>query len=97
MSKRVPAPRSLGVVGNDEFTAASGCRRTTILIRSALATYAVSLEPAGGSPSGAPTGPVLFKGNLIQSVTGAGLRRHAQYKKTARPEARTGSLTEDRY
>lgn len=29
------------------------------------ATYAVSLEPEGGSPSGAPTGPVLFAGKLI--------------------------------
>ena len=25
---------------------------------------AVSLEPAGGSPTGAPTGPVLFVGKL---------------------------------
>ena len=30
------------------------------------ATYAVSLEPEGGSPTGAPTGPVLFTGKLLQ-------------------------------
>ena len=28
-------------------------------------TLAVSLEPAGGSPSGQPTGPVLFTGKLV--------------------------------
>jgi anti-sigma-K factor RskA len=26
--------------------------------------FAVTLEPAGGSPSGAPTGPVLYVGKL---------------------------------
>jgi len=35
-------------------------------LRSAeAATWAVSLEPAGGSPTGAPTGPVLFTGRLL--------------------------------
>lgn len=28
-------------------------------------TLAVSLEPAGGSPTGSPTGPVLFTGKLV--------------------------------
>jgi anti-sigma-K factor RskA len=28
------------------------------------AAFAVSLEPAGGSPTGAPTGPVLSVGKL---------------------------------
>ncbi len=32
------------------------------------ATYAVSLEPEGGSPSGAPTGPVVYTGKLIETV-----------------------------
>ena len=32
------------------------------------ATYAVSLEPEGGSPTGLPTGPVLFTGKLIQAT-----------------------------
>jgi anti-sigma-K factor RskA len=32
------------------------------------ATYAVSVEPPGGSPSGAPTGPVVFSGKLIETV-----------------------------
>jgi anti-sigma-K factor RskA len=30
-------------------------------------TYAVTLEPEGGSPSGAPTGPVLFAGKMIET------------------------------
>jgi anti-sigma-K factor RskA len=39
--------------------------------RSALASaaqVAVSLEPPGGSPTGAPTGPVLFVAALKKSV-----------------------------
>ena len=32
------------------------------------ATFAVSLEPAGGSPTGAPTGPVMYAGRLVQST-----------------------------
>lgn len=32
------------------------------------ATFAVSLEPAGGSPTGTPTGPVRYAGRLVQSV-----------------------------
>ena len=30
-------------------------------------TFAVSLEPTGGSTTGAPTGPVLFTGKLLQA------------------------------
>jgi anti-sigma-K factor RskA len=34
-----------------------------------IPTLAISLEPKGGVPSaGGPTGPVLFKGALIQKV-----------------------------
>lgn len=32
------------------------------------ATFAVSLEPAGGSPTGKPTGPVMYAGRLVQSI-----------------------------
>jgi anti-sigma-K factor RskA len=53
------APRSLGVV------AAQG---TTTVIRAELlrntAAFAVSVEPAGGSPTGAPTGPIISVGKL---------------------------------
>ena len=27
--------------------------------------FAISLEPQGGSPTGAPTGPVLYTGKLV--------------------------------
>jgi len=53
------APRSLGLIS------ASGA--TVVKKGQALAgatALAVSLEPAGGSPTGAPTGPVLFVGKL---------------------------------
>jgi anti-sigma-K factor RskA len=30
-------------------------------------TLAVSLEPAGGSPTGLPTGPVLYTATLVRS------------------------------
>ena len=29
---------------------------------------AVTLEPEGGSPSGSPTGPVVFSGKLVQAT-----------------------------
>lgn len=53
------APRSLGLIS------ASG---TTIVKKGKVledtAALAVSLEPPGGSPTGAPTGPVLWAGKL---------------------------------
>jgi len=56
------APRSLGLVADGAvpmptpalFTAAEG------------ATLAVSVEPRGGSTTGAPTGPVVYSGQLIR-------------------------------
>ena len=67
ISSRLGAPRSLGTVGNDEFTQRPlpGNYDVDTL---AGATYAVSLEPAGGSKSGAPTGPVLFTGKAVESL-----------------------------
>lgn len=57
-------PKSLGVMGNDavmRLTAASSDVEAP--------TLAISLEPKGGAPEGSgPTGPVLFKGALIQTA-----------------------------
>jgi anti-sigma-K factor RskA len=64
---RNSAPRSLGVVGNDEFTQRPLPANVDVDTLRA-ATYAVSLEPTGGSPSGAPTGPVLFTGKAVESL-----------------------------
>lgn len=59
-------PKSLGVIDDRDF-----------MVRPTLASYepgvietatlAVSLEPAGGSKTGSPTGPVVFAGKLIQA------------------------------
>ena len=67
VSDKFPQPRSLGVIGGGDFTtraALAGLDPETIN----KATYAVSLEPEGGSPTGAPTGPVLFVGTLIEAT-----------------------------
>lgn len=53
------APRSLGIVRAD---AATTLLRAQLL--SDTAALAVSIEPAGGSPSGAPTGPIVSLGKL---------------------------------
>jgi len=59
------APRSLGVLGQERLlrlAAAEGDVRE-------VPTLAISLEPKGGVPSETgPTGPVLFKGPLIQKM-----------------------------
>lgn len=70
VSDRFPAPRSLGVVGATEFTQPSTLAAYDAGTISD-ATYAVSLEPEGGSPTGAPTGPVLWTGKLVESVPAA--------------------------
>jgi anti-sigma-K factor RskA len=53
------APRSLGLIAAG---AATVVKRDRLLNNAAA--LAVSLEPAGGSPTGAPTGPILFVGKL---------------------------------
>jgi anti-sigma-K factor RskA len=62
-----PEPRSLGLVGAEEFTTRPLPANFDVGAMRA-ASYAVSLEPAGGSPSGVPTGPVLFTGKMVESV-----------------------------
>jgi anti-sigma-K factor RskA len=67
LSSHLPAPRSLGIVGDSEFTERPLPANLDVDAMQA-ARYAVSLEPAGGSPSGAPSGPILFTGQLVDSV-----------------------------
>jgi len=64
---RSTPPKSLGVVGSDEFTERPLPTNVDVDTLRA-ATFAVSLEPAGGSPTGAPTGPVLFTGKPVDSL-----------------------------
>ncbi len=53
------APRSLGLVSAQGATTVL---RTKLLLNTAA--FAVSVEPPGGSPSGAPTGPIVSVGKL---------------------------------
>lgn len=67
VSDKLPAPRSLGLVGQSEFDtrrALTGYDAAVI----ANATFAVSVEPKGGSPTGQPTGAVVYAGKLIQAT-----------------------------
>ena len=58
-------PRSLGVLGHDKVLRLAAADRD---VRE-VPTLAISLEPKGGVPSETgPTGPVLFKGALIQKM-----------------------------
>ena len=58
-------PRSLGVLGHDKLLKLVADKADV----DAVPTLAISLEPKGGVPSaGGPTGPVLFKGQLIQRM-----------------------------
>src|SRR4051794_40519373 len=67
VSDKLQRPRSLGLIGGNDFTA-----RPVLSSYDAdlvnKATYAVSLEPEGGSPTAAPTGPIVFTGKLIETV-----------------------------
>ena len=67
ISDKLPQPRSLGVIGGSEFTARpvlSSYDANTIN----AATYAVTVEPQGGSPSGQPTSAPIYTGKLIEAV-----------------------------
>ena len=58
------APRSLGLLDRPQTSAAlpPNARADDV----AGATLAVSVEPPGGSPTGAPTGQVVYSGKLIR-------------------------------
>lgn len=56
-------PVSLGVIPNDGKGRVDLSERQRTLIGTPT-TLAITLEPQGGSPSGKPTGPVLYKGKL---------------------------------
>jgi anti-sigma-K factor RskA len=67
VSDKLQRPRSLGVIGGGDFTARpvlSGYDPTVVN----QATYAVTVEPEGGSPTGVATGPIVYTGKLIETV-----------------------------
>ena len=65
VSDKFTQPRSLGVIGKNDFTTkavlASYDNETVD-----SATYAITLEPQGGSPTGQPTSAPLFAGKLME-------------------------------
>ena len=67
ISDKLPQPRSLGVIGGSDFTARPVLANYDAGTINA-ATYAVTVEPAGGSPSGQPTSAPIYTGKLIETV-----------------------------
>jgi anti-sigma-K factor RskA len=73
ISDKLPQPRSLGVIGGSDFTARpvlSSYDANTVN----TATYAVTVEQAGGAPDGKPHSAPVFTGKLIETVPGAAPR-----------------------
>jgi anti-sigma-K factor RskA len=67
ISDKLGAPRSLGVIGDSDFTA----RPVLASYDSGVvkdATYAVTVEQQGGSPNGKPTSAPVYTGKLIETV-----------------------------
>jgi anti-sigma-K factor RskA len=59
------APRSLGLISSNGVTVISRDKLPQRVLEAAnTSALAVSVEPPGGSPTGAPTGPVVFAGKL---------------------------------
>ena len=57
------APLSVGLLNDQQTTELSLDEQLSRLMQPGLG-MAVSLEPPGGSPTGAPTGPVVFSGSI---------------------------------
>jgi anti-sigma-K factor RskA len=60
------APKSLGLMKDKGATALD---RLALDLQQKDMTIAVSVEPKGGSPTGLPTGPVVYSGRMINLTT----------------------------
>lgn len=67
ISDKLPRPRSLGVINAGDFTARPLLASYDAEVVNG-ATYAITVEQAGGSPSGQPTSSPVFSGRLIETV-----------------------------
>ncbi len=67
VSDKLPGARSLGVIGGNDFTTRPALSAYDADIVN-QATFAVTLEPEGGSPTGVATGPIVYTGKLIEAV-----------------------------
>jgi anti-sigma-K factor RskA len=68
VSDKMPKPKSLGMVnkpGEMQMMPMQSRSEMDLLMN---ASFAVSVEPMGGSPTGAPSGPVMFTGKLVQAT-----------------------------
>jgi anti-sigma-K factor RskA len=57
-------PRPLGLISANGVTVLKRERLPATVLKGGTAALAVSVEPPGGSPTGVPTGPVVFAGKL---------------------------------
>lgn len=57
-------PKSLGLISASGATVLARGRLPATILKGGTAALAVSVEPPGGSPTGVPTGPVVFAGKL---------------------------------
>ena len=70
ISDKLPRPRSLGVIGDSDFTTRPVLASyDPDLVNNA--TYAVTVEQAGGSPDGNPHSAPVFTGKLVETVPAA--------------------------
>lgn len=68
VSDKMPKPKSLGMVnkpGEMQMMPMESKSEMDLLMN---ASFEVSVEPMGGSPTGAPSGPVMFTGRLVQAT-----------------------------
>lgn len=64
----MPQPKSLGVFDDTEMDVRPMKPEGPMHDMMMDGTYAVSVEPKGGSPTGQPTGPVVFSGKLVKAT-----------------------------
>ena len=67
ISDKLPRPRSLGVISGSDFTARPVLAGYDSDVVNG-ATYAVTIEQAGGSPDGNPHSSPVYAGKLIETV-----------------------------
>jgi len=67
ISDKLHRPRSLGVIGDGDFTARPVLSSYDAEVIN-NATYGITIEQAGGSPDGAPHSAPVYSGKLIETV-----------------------------
>ncbi|MGE0024131.1 MAG: anti-sigma factor [Hyphomicrobium sp.] len=64
----MPQPKSLGIYDDSAMDVRPMASEGKMHDMMMDGTYAVSVEPKGGSPTGLPTGPVVFSGKLFKAT-----------------------------